>query len=114
MGISASVVSRVTGVNTEFRNFNLGQAQFLPQRIAVIGQGNTALAGYSHTKRTVTTEKEVGTIFGYGSPLHLVCRQLLPASENGVSGIPVTLYPLDDAGTGVAAAGNIGATGTAT
>lgn len=114
MGISSSVVSRVTGVNTEFRNFNLGQAQFLPQRIAVIGQGNTALAGYSNAKREVTTAAEVATLFGAGSPLHLVCRQLLPASGNGVSGIPVTVYPLDDDGSGVAAAGSVGCTGTAT
>lgn len=113
MGVAQSVVARVTGVNVEYRNFNLGSAQYLPMRIAVIGQGNTA-STYSNDKAVVTSEQSVGSTYGYGSPLHLAVRQLLPANGGGVSGIPVTVYPLDDDGAGVAAAGSIDATGTST
>lgn len=115
MSVSQSAVSRVIGVNVEYRNFNLGRAQYLPMRIAVIGQGRTTLNGtYSNDKAIVTSEQAVGATYGYGSPLHLVCKQLLPANGNGIKGIPVTLYPLDDSGTGVAASGSIDATGTST
>ena len=115
MSIAQSVVARVTGVNVSYKNFNLGQAQYLPQRIAVIGQGRTTLNGtYSNDKAVVTSEKDVADTYGYGSPLHLVCRQLLPANGKGVKGIPVTVYPLDDSGTGVVADGSIDAVGDAT
>ena len=112
MSIAASVIGRVTGINIQFKNFNLGQALYLDQRIAVIGQGNTA-ATYTMEAFQPTTEKQAAEKYGYGSPLHLASRQLVPANGNGIKGIPVTIYPLDDAGTGVVAAGNIGATGTA-
>lgn len=115
MSLSQAAVSRVTGVNVEYRNFNLGKAQYLPMRIAVIGQGLTTLNGtYSNEKDIVTSEKYVGETYGYGSPLHLAVKQLLPVNGAGVGGIPVTLYPLDDSGTGVAASGSIDATGTST
>lgn len=115
MSIAASIIARVTGVNVAYKNFNVGQAQYLQQRIAVIGQGTTALNGtYSNDKAVVTSEKEVADEYGYGSPLHLACRQLLPANGNGVKGIPVTVYPLDDDGSGVAADGSIDASGAAT
>lgn len=115
MSVAQNVVARVTGVDVSYKNFNLGQAQYLPMRIAVIGQGTTALNGtYSNDKAVVTSENEVAEEYGYGSPLHLVCRQLLPANGNGIKGIPVTVYPLDDDGSGVAASGSIDASGAAT
>lgn len=114
MSIAQSVVARVTGVNVSYKNFNPGQAQYLQQRIAVIGQGRTTLNGtYSNDKAVVTSEKDVADTYGYGSPLHLVCRQLLPANGNGVK-VPVTVYPLDDDGSGVVADGSIDAVGTST
>lgn len=113
MSVSTSVIARVTGVNVEYKNFNLGQAQYLPQRIAVIGQGNTT-SSYSTDKAIITSEKEVADTYGYGSPLHLACRQLLPANGNGIKGIPITVYPLEDDGSGVASDGSIDAVGDAT
>ncbi|MDD2778239.1 MAG: phage tail protein [Candidatus Omnitrophica bacterium] len=113
MSISSTTIARVTGVNVEYKNFNLGQALYLPQRIAVIGQGNT-LSTFATTPVKYTKEKDVADAYGYGSQLHLVARQLLPSNGNGIKGIPITFYPLDDAGTGVVADGNIGCTGTST
>jgi phage tail sheath gpL-like len=114
MSIPPSAVARVVGINVTYKNANLGQALFLPQRIAIIGQGNTA-STYASTKKVVLSENEAAEIYGYGSPIHLACRQLLPANGNGIKGIPVTVYPLEDyPATGVAADGTIDATGAAT
>ena len=110
--IDASAVARVLGIKTEFVDLRGGVA-FLPQRIAVVGQGNT-LATYSGDKRRVTSALEVANRYGFGSPLHLAVRELFPANGDGVGTLPVTVYPLQDDAAGVAAAGDITATGTAT
>lgn len=111
MSVSLSAIARVTGVDVTYRNFNVGRAQFLPQRLAVIGQGNTA-STYSTTKFTATSAGQVGAAVGYGSPLHLAALQLFPLNGDGIGGIPVTMYPLTDNGSGVAASGSIDCTGT--
>lgn len=110
MGIStavdASAVARVLGIKTEFKDLRGGNIIYLPQRVAIIGQGNT-LATYATTKRQVTSALQVAQIYGFGSPLHLAVLQLLPANGDGVGSIPVTVYPLEDDGSGVASAGDI-------
>ena len=40
MGVSASAVSRVTGIEVTPKNFNKGNASMLPQRLVIVGQGN--------------------------------------------------------------------------
>lgn len=40
MGVSGNAISRVTGVQVSYKNFNAGAAQMLSQRLAVIGLGN--------------------------------------------------------------------------
>lgn len=111
--VDASAVARVVGIKTEFFNTNVGGVIFLPQRVAVVGQGATA-SNYPTTKFRATTAAQVGQTVGFGSPLHLASLQLLPANGDGVGSIPVTFYPLVDDGAGVAAAGDITPTGTAT
>ena len=116
MGVSASAVSRVTGVTTEFEDFNVGQVRFLPQRIAVVGQGTTALnAAYALTPRTILSAAEAASVYGFGSPIHLVARQFFPVNGSGIGSIPVTIYPMIDstAPAAVIADGEITATGTA-
>ncbi|MBP7735952.1 MAG: phage tail protein [Spirochaetes bacterium] len=111
MGIDQSAISRVIGVDVAFKHFEVGRVMFLPQRVALIGQGNSAKV-YSTEKTEVTSAAEVAAKYGYGSPLHLAARQLFPRNGDGIGSIPVTVYPLVDAGTGVPAAGSIAATGT--
>lgn len=106
MGLSPGILARVLGIDVYYQNFNLGRAQYLPQRIAVIGQGNSVLS-YSTDKKIVNSGNEVAQIYGYGSPLHLACRQLLPSDGQGIQGIPVTVYPLVDDVSGVAATSTI-------
>jgi phage tail sheath gpL-like len=113
MGVSATVIARVTGVDVQYRNFNVGRAQFLPQRLAIIGQGNS-VSSYSTDRIQVFSAGEVGAEYGYGSPLHLAALQLFPASGDGIGGIPVIVYPLEDDVAGVTAAGSIECVGVAT
>lgn len=117
MGISTAVdisaVARVVGIKTAFKDLRGGGVLFVPQRIAVIGQGATS-ATYATTKRQVTSAAEAASIYGFGSPIHLACRQLFPVNGDGVGAIPVTIYPLADAGTGVAAEGDITPSGVQT
>lgn len=110
--IDPSAVARVVGIETKFVNLRSGIA-FLPQRIALIGQGNSATT-YSTDKRAVTSAAQAGSIYGFGSPIHLAVRQLLPANGDGVGTIPVTVYPLVDDASGVAAAGSIDVSGSPT
>lgn len=111
--VDLSAVARVVGIKTAFKDLRGGGVLFLPQRVAIVGQGNTA-ATYATTKRQITSALEAAQLYGFGSPIHLAALQLLPINGDGVGTIPVTVYPLDDALTGVAAAGSITPSGAAT
>ena len=111
--VAASAVARVLGIATIFKNLRGGSITFLPQRIAVVGQGNTA-ATYATTKLQLSDAVTVGSTYGFGSPLHLVAQQLFPVNGDGVGSIPVTFYPLVDDGGAVTAAGDITPAGSAT
>jgi phage tail sheath gpL-like len=115
MGVDITAISRVLGVTVEFEDFNAGQARNLPQRIAVVGQGRTTLNGtYSLDPKQITSAKEAGDTYGYGSPVHLAARQFFPVNGKGIGSVPVTIYPMDDDVAGVASTGSIDVTGAAT
>ncbi len=42
MAVDQSVIARVVGIETKFQDLRGGRVLYLPQQIAVIGQGNTA------------------------------------------------------------------------
>ena len=111
--VDLSAVARVTGIKTTYRDMRGGNILFLPQRLAVVGQGNTN-AVYDTAKRQVTSAQEAATLYGHGSPIHLAVRQLLPTNGDGVGSIPVTVYPLVDDESGVASTGSVLVTGTPT
>ncbi len=111
--VDASAVARVLGIETKFQDLRAGGVLFLPQRVAVIGQGATA-AVYSTEKAQFTNAYDVGRAYGFGSPLHLAAKQLLPANGDGVGTIPVTFYPLQADESGAAATGDILPSGDAT
>ena len=104
--VDVSAVARVVGIKTEFKDLRGGGILYLPQRVGIIGQGNS-LSVYSNDKAQVTSALQVAQTYGFGSPLHLAAKQLFPDNGDGVGTIPVTVYPLDDAGTGVASTGDV-------
>lgn len=111
MTIESSAVARVLGVETQYLDLRGGGVLNLPQRVAVFAQGSSD-AVYALTKYQATSAGQVGNRFGFGSPAHLIARQLFPANGDGVGTIPVTFYPLADHGSGVAAEGTITPSGT--
>lgn len=111
--VDASAVARVVGIKTEFKNLRQGGILFLPQRVMVVGQGNSA-AVYDTTKAQHSSALTVAQTYGFGSPLHLAARQLFPANGDGVGTIPVTFYPLVDDAGGAPSVGDITPAGTAT
>lgn len=111
--VDVSAVARVVGIKTIFKDLRGGGVLFLPQRIAVVGQGATS-ATYDTTKRQVTSATEAAQLYGFGSPIHLAVRQLLPVNGDGVGTIPVTVYPLEDDASGVASTGDITPSGAPT
>lgn len=113
MGVSASAISRVTGVEVSYKNFNAGKAALLPQRLAIVGPGNSNVAYSTKKYECESSAALVAERYGYGSPLHLAALQLFPLSGNGAS-FPVTIYPVAEGDNAVAAAGSLGITGTAT
>lgn len=112
MGIDASAVSRVVGIETQFKDLRAGSTQFLPQHIAIIAQGNTD-ADYPLAPWDATGAQAGGARYGYGSPIHHALRELFPVNGSGVAPIRVTVLPLVDDGAGVAAAGTITPSGAA-
>jgi phage tail sheath gpL-like len=104
--VDLSAVARVVGIKTTFVDLRAGGSVALPQRIAVVAQGSTA-ATYATTKRRVTSPGEAASLYGFGSPIHQIVKQLLPINGDGVGSVPVTIYPLVDDGSGIAAAGDI-------
>lgn len=111
--VDLSAVARVVGIKTEFVNLRGGNVVNLPQRIAVFGQGNSA-ATYSTDKYRVTSATQAAERYGFGSPIHLAVKQLLPSNGDGVGTIPVTIYPLEDGVAAITAAGDITPSGAVT
>lgn len=103
--VDPSAVARVLGIEQVFQNLR-GSTPLLPQRLAIVGQGNDAVT-YDLTKRQVTSASEAGSVYGFGSPLHLATLKVLPSNGDGVGTIPVTLYPLVKDGSGVASIGDV-------
>lgn len=112
--VDSSVVARVLGIKTIFKDLRKsGGITFLPQRVALVGQGATA-STYSTIKAQYTNALAVAVAYGFGSPLHLAAKQFFPDNGDGIGTIPLTIYPLDDDVSGVASAGDITPSGAQT
>ena len=110
--VDQTAKARVLGIKDIFVDLREGVAN-LPQQIMVVGQGSTASAGYSTAPKRFFNALDVANDYGFGSPLHLAVRELFPPGGfPNVGTIPVYVFPLDDAGSGVASAGGIAMLGT--
>jgi phage tail sheath gpL-like len=92
-------VSAVVGYLIKGKNFNT-TSRYLPQRIALFGEANNANQSGLDTNdnggvnaKEVTSAKQVGDLYGYGSPLHMMMRILKPFNNDGTGGIPIVVYP---------------------
>ena len=86
-------ISRVVGYKIKKGNFRTISPN-LPQRIALLGEANEANQGtLDLIPKEITSAKQAGELYGYGSPIYLMMRILRPLSGEGVGGIPVWVYP---------------------
>lgn len=114
MSVDQSAIASVLGISVEYKDLRGGAVLNLPQRIAVFAQGNTASnASYTEDKWQAESAAAGGSRYGFGSPIHNILRELMPDNGDGVGTIPVTVYPLKDHVSGVAAAGDVTPSGTA-
>lgn len=113
MSIDASAVARVLGIETTYEPSRDGAIPYLPQRIAVIGQGSTNSV-YSSTRFQALNATDVGQRVGFGSPLHIAMLKLLPIDGDGVGTIPIDVFPLQQLGGATAAQGDITPAGSQT
>lgn len=106
--------SRVSGYKIK-KGFFTNETQNLPQIIAVFGEANTAnQTGLNAVPIEVTSAKQAGDLFGYGSPIHSVMRILRPINSDGVGGIPTVIFPQVSAEDSTATEIEFTVTGTAT
>ena len=96
MVVDASAVARVLGISVTYEDMRGDRAAYLPQQLGVYAQGKTGTV-FSTTKRRVTSAAQAGTLYGFGSPIHLICRELFPENGDGVGTVPVIIHPLEDA-----------------
>lgn len=113
MGLPNSLRASAVGIDTQYKNFNVGAVYLLQQRIAIFAQGSDA-ATYSTDKFEITSSLDVAEAMGFGSPAHLIAKQIFPDSGEGALGAGVTVYPLPNEASGVAASADITPTGTQT
>jgi len=111
--VDPSAVARVLGIKEQYVDLRGGAVVYLPQRVAVFGQGSSSVT-YSTTKYQPAGHVEVAEKYGWGSPLHLMVKELLPDNGDGVGLNPVTVYPLAEPGTSAPATIDVAPTGTAT
>lgn len=111
--VDVSARAHVLGIGVEFEDLGAGSVKFLPQHVAVFGQGQTGVT-YTTTKETVLRPSDVGAKYGYKSPLYHALKQLRPDNGDGIGSIAVTVFPLEDDASGVAAVGDITPTGAQT
>lgn len=112
--VGAERISAVVGYTITKGDFRESSPN-LPQRIAVLCEANTAnQATLDTTPWQVTSLSAVGSRYGYGSPAYLICRILFPRFGGGIGGIPVVIYPQEEAAGATAKVFEITPTGTAT
>lgn len=71
----------------------------LPQRIAVLGEANTANQGaLDLTPKQITSAQQAGNLYGLGSPIYHMMRILRPQQGSGIGGIPTVVYPQAEPG----------------
>ncbi|HXP52165.1 MAG TPA: hypothetical protein VN922_19570 [Bacteroidia bacterium] len=112
--VSLALKSRIVGYKITKGNFATVSPN-LPQRVVILGEANDANQNtlVVNQPTQITSAKDAGDNFGYGSPIYLMARILFPKQGGGISGIPVFVYPQAAAGGSTTKALQITPTGVA-
>lgn len=86
-------ISRIVGYKITKGDFSASSPN-LPQRIAILGEANEANQGSLNLEPVqITSSRQAGELYGYGSPIYQMMRILRPVNSEGVGGIPTVVYP---------------------
>jgi len=111
IGLPISDVARGTGYQLIAAN-PVNSAANLPQRVAVIAEMNDANQSTSTAPVQITSRAQAAALYGWGSPMDIIFRILLPQNGGGISGIPIYAYPVLAASGAAANVQTITVTGT--
>lgn len=113
--VSIDRLSRIVGYKMTGGDFSTVSPN-LHQRIAVLGLATTAKQATLDTDTPVLYKslKQIGDLYGFGSPIYSAMRILKPVYGGGVGNIPVYVYPQGEEPGSVAKQTTITVTGTAT
>lgn len=113
--VDTTAVARVIGISATFADLRTGSANNLPMHLGVVGQGSLT-ATYPLTKKRILSAAQAGALYGYGSPIHLAIRQIMPPAGDGIGSVPVTVHPLpaDPGGGAAPSVGTVDVSGTVT
>lgn len=112
--VDSNTITRTTAVNAVHEDMRVGTIARLPQRIAVLAQGEHSVT-YSTEPLRVTSAAEGGAVYGYRSPIYLILRELFNrVPQDSVGATEVTIYPLQETGSSAPSEGDIVPSGTAT
>lgn len=96
--IAIERISRIVGYKIKKGDFRETSPN-LPQRIVIFGEANLANQGDLDTDPVeITSAKQAGELYGYGSPIHSIMRILRPVSGDGVGAIPTIVIAQAEAG----------------
>ncbi len=112
-GLSNSDISRTSGYQLQ-KGAPVNNAATLPQRVAVFAEMNTANQSTPLTPVQITSRAQAAALYGWGSPMDIIFRMLLPANGGGLDGVQAWAYPQAAAGGSAANSQSITVTGTAT
>jgi phage tail sheath gpL-like len=97
IAVGTELISRIVGYVITKGDFSESSPN-LPQRIALLGEANVAnQSGLDTDAIVITTARRAGELFGFGSPIHMAMRILRPANGGGVGGVPIVVYPQEEA-----------------
>lgn len=108
--VSSNAVSSVIGFLLKRGNFS-STTPNLPQSISILAEANTAnQSGLDTNKVILTSAKQAGTEYGYGSPMYAIARILF---NSGVK-VPIYAYAQEEASGAAAKVITVTPSGTAT
>ena len=112
--VGSELISSIVGYKITKGNFS-NVTRNLPQRVAILGEANTANQSNLLTDGVeITTAQQAGELFGYGSPIHSMMRILRPNSGSGIGGVPTIVYAQESSNGETASVFEITPTGVAT
>jgi phage tail sheath gpL-like len=112
--VPSEFVSKVVGYQLTAGDFSETTPN-LPQRVLIVAEANEANQGTMPTGLTqITSDKQAGELYGYGSPIESMARIFYPNSGSGIGGIPVFVAVQDEPAGAAVFSTDISVTGTAT